>query len=158
MRTETAEVIPLIRQQLPPAPREPKDRKNSAWKKKPKSNGLPGTHGYRWSPAQRKKFLATAARKQAQRLKEERDERRLARLGRKAGPLPKGARRPSADVLGGIPSRSTAAQVSRAGKAGSEERLDAIVYLARAYAAYEGIPDDALLGLLALRTLQGRIK
>lgn len=144
MRTESAQVIQM------PGPANVIVQ--AMRKEKPKKR--PGTAGYKWTPAQRKKFLATAARKQAARFREERAERRQARLGRKAGGAAKAARRPLEGRLEGL----TAAPTGRKGKPGPEERLDAIVYLARAYAAYEGIPDEALLGLLALRTLQGRIK
>lgn len=108
----------------------------------------PGTTGYKWTAAQRKKHAATCARKAVARLKERAKERRS-----KAERLEDGK-----DALGASLSRNTAAPKPRRGKPGPEERLDAIVYLTRAYAAYEGIPDEALLGLLALRTLQGRIK
>lgn len=111
----------------------------------------PGTPGYKWTDAQRKKHAATCARKRAARLKEERQERRSA-SGRK------GSRDPLQDRISALAARNTATPKPRKGGPGPEERLDAIVYLSRAYAAYEGIPDEALLGLLALRTLQGRIK
>jgi hypothetical protein len=108
----------------------------------------PGTPGYRWTDAQRRKHARTCARKRAARLKEERQERRSP------------AKRPV--VPGERIDVSTYARTAtpklRKGGPGPEERTDAIVYLSRAYAAYEYVPDEALLGLLALRTLQGRIK
>lgn len=118
----------------------------------------PGEPGYKWTAAQRRSFLATMARKKAVRLKEEREERRALRVTRRVVLDGKGARRALAEPTEAVSRRLTAAPTGRKGKAGSEERLDAIVYLARAYAAYEHVPDEALLGLLALRTLQGRIK
>lgn len=141
MRTETAEII-----QLPPAP-----SRESAGKKPPakiKSNGR------RWSPAQRKKFRATFARKKALRLKEERAERRTARTGGNDKGRAREERRAAIEAVG----LTHTLPLPRKRAAGAEERLDAIVYLARAYAAYEHVSDEALLGLLALRTLQGRIK
>jgi hypothetical protein len=111
----------------------------------------PGTAGYKWTDAQRKKHAATCARKKAARLAQERQERRTAREARRGAPLPQTAGIAARRLPGDPPA-------GRKSKPGTEERTDAIVYLARAYAAYEGIPDETLLGLLALRTLQGRIK
>lgn len=127
----------------------------------------PGTAGYKWTDAQRKKFRATAARKKAARLAEKRQERRskggesiTAGIRRRALERRTAAERieDEKDALVASLGGSRSPQTGRKRKPGPEERLDAIVYLSRAYAAYEGIPDEALLGLLALRTLQGRIK
>ena len=124
-------------------------RPKAAKRAKPKTR--PGTHGYKWTPAQRRKFRATFARKKAAWLKEERQGRRSTRERRSAAEREE-------DRKDALLLRSTVAPTLRKGKPGPEERLDAIVYLSRAYAAYAHVPDDVLLGLLALRTLQGRIK
>lgn len=111
----------------------------------------------KWTPARRRKFRATMRRKR-QEASQVRKGGTSRKPARKAVP---GARTPSRR---GFPGRSgnalgrdTAAYTGLSRKPSREERLDAIVYLQAAVGHY-AIPDSDLLALLALRSLQGRIK
>lgn len=97
--------------------------------------GEPKKKPRKWSAAMLRKARATRARNRAERLK-------AARSAAKGGKAPSGR----AEAVSG-----------RKGDSLGEQRLDAIVYLQAAVGHYE-IPDEALLALLALRRLQGRIK
>lgn len=121
----------------------------------------PGQKGYTWTPQQRARFLATAARKRKERNRKSKERRSAAErredavdralAGLRSLPPPS---RPSRGAL----QANTDSPSGRKGHTAGEERSDAIVYLTAATERIAHASDAELLALLALRRLQGRIK
>lgn len=124
-------------------------------------NGRPGTPGYRWSPAQHRKFVATMRVKRKERLRAQRELAARSKPGRKgkAAPRPRDEREEDeTDRLVASIGRNSKPVTGRSGESLREQRSDAIVYLEAAAERLAGISNAELLACLALRRLRGQIK
>jgi hypothetical protein len=128
-------------------------------------NGRPGTPGYRWSPAQHRKFVATMRAKRKERLRARRELAERSKPVRKGKAAPRAPRAlPVEDLVaarrlpGDRPIRDSKPATGRSGESLREQRSDAIVYLEAAAERLAHVSNAELLAALALRRLRGQIK